>query len=309
MSNNSNTRPTASSKQQLAGALSRNSHSLVVMTPEEFLDFAITQQKSSGMTTDQVATWLDTLTQSSTHAFAESKKHWNLHESTVKMVGAYLPVASDAKKLRILALEMHKGGTIFGQYRVNTYKGRSYVILKGNAGLRSQLTGSRYLANNPKVVSMGIGKLGVANAIKGGVIISVIFSVAFHALEQLMNDEATWHHFVGDVSVDVASATAGAAIAWLVVSGMVGATAMAAIGPIALVVFAGGGATVALNALGDHFELANNLAELLKKAEQRMLANLQETQHEIRKGLNYAHEDPVGFLLKLFNVPYLEGFE
>ncbi len=59
-----------------------------------------------------------------------------------------------------------------------------FVILEDYAGLRTQLNGTRYLAN-PKVVSMAIGKLGAARAINGGVVISVIFSLGFHALDQL----------------------------------------------------------------------------------------------------------------------------
>lgn len=151
---------------------------------------------------------------------------------------------------------------------------------------------------------MAVGKLGVAKAIKGGVIISIVFTVVFHALDQLMNDKATWHDFFAGVAVDVAAATAGAAIAWGVVSAVVGATAMAAIGPIALVVVVGAGMTAALNAIGSHFGVTSKLAGLLKEAEQRMLDSIEEVKWEVRRGLNYADEDPVGFMRRLFGVPY-----
>ncbi len=203
-----------------------------------------------------------------------------------------------------MARDLQKGGSVFTKYRVNTHLGKAYVVFKGYPGLRTHLTGTRYLASNPKVISLGIGKLGAANAIKGGIVISIVFSVAFHALDQLLNERATWHDFVAGVSVDVVSALTGGAIAWGAVSVVVGATAMAAVGPIALVVVVGAGITYALNAVADHYSITERIAGLLKESEARMKENTRKMREEIRRGLNYADEDPVGFMHKLFGVPY-----
>lgn len=211
---------------------------------------------------------------------------------------------SDARVLAILAAEMHRGGHILSKYRVNIHAGQAYVVLKGYPGLRNQLTGTRYLLNNPKVISMGIGKLGAAQAIRSGVVISIVFSVAFHTIEQLINDRATWHDFLAGVTMDVATAVTGASIAWGAVSTVVGSTAMAAIGPIALVVVVGAGNTMALNAVSDNFELTERLAVMLKEAESRLVANMNQIKNEVRRGLNYANEDPTGFMHRLFGVPY-----
>ncbi|MFT7559108.1 MAG: hypothetical protein ACI93R_001012 [Flavobacteriales bacterium] len=179
-------------------------------------------------------------------------------------MGSFLPVLSDVKVLAALAYDLHKGGGVFSKYRINTHAGKSYVVFKGYAGLRAQLTSTRYLASNPKVVSMGVGKLGAANAIKGGLLITVVFSAAFHAVDQLLNDQATWHDFIAGVSVDVISAITGGAIAWGAVVAVVGGAAMAAIGPIVLMVFVGAGITYALNAIGDHYGLTEKVAAQLK---------------------------------------------
>jgi hypothetical protein len=295
---------TSQTNKQLITALSKNHHSLVIMAPNEFVEFALIQKKSNGMTDDQATAWLESIVQSASRGSIAAKQNWERFKSSIKNHGSYLPVWSDAKSLAALALEMHRGGDILSKYRINSYGGKNYVVLKGYAGLRQQLNGTRYLANNPKVVSMAIGKLGAAKAITGGVGISVIFSVTFHALDQLMNDKATWHDFVAGVTVDVAAATAGAAISWGVVSTVVGATAMAAIGPIALVVVVGAGITAALSAIGDHYELTSKLAGLLKESERRLLESIENVKWEVRRGLNYAEEDPVGFMHRLFAVPY-----
>lgn len=170
--------------------------------------------------------------------------------------------------------------------------------------MRQQLQGTRYLASNPKVVSMAIGKLGAAKAIKGGVVISVVFSVAFHSFAQLMDDTETWHNFVAGVGVDLAAAAVGGGIAWASVSLFVGASAMVAVGPIAVVVIVGAFATAGLGMVADHLGLTDKLASALKQAEQRMNESMNEIKNEVRRGLNYADEDPVGFMHRLFGVPY-----
>ncbi len=49
---------------------------------------------------------------------------------------------------------------VLGRYVEKSYNGVSYIsFFKGHAGLRPIFTGARYLADNPKVVSMGIGRL------------------------------------------------------------------------------------------------------------------------------------------------------
>lgn len=291
--------------QSLSNALSQNQHSLIVMCPDEFIDFVARQKQSEGLSKEGAYQWISSVVENAKELASRSKAMWNDYSAKVKAGGSYLPVLSDTKALALLAVEMRRGGHLLSKYQVKNYGGRAYVIIKGYAGLRQQLTGTRYLANNPTVVSMAIGKLGALKAIKGGVVISIVFSVTFHALDLLINDQATWHNFVAGVAVDVASATAGAAIAWSAVSAMVGATAMAAVGPIALVVFVGAGATYLLGLLADHFELTTRLSTLLKEAEARMRKSYEQTTREIRKGLNYAEEDPVGFMHRLFGIPYL----
>lgn len=289
----------------LEQSLKKNEHVLVVMDPKEFIDFVVRQKLRGGVSNEGVSEWMNSIIMNSKEISSTTKQGWQESKSHVKSYGSYVPALADTKVLAALAYDMHKGGNVFTTYQVKTYSGRSYVIFKGYAGLRSQLTGTRYLANNPKVVSLGVGKLGAAKAIKGGLVFSVVFSVAFHSIEQLLNDRATWHDFVAGVSVDVVSAVAGSAIAWSTVSTVVGAAAMATIGPIALVVVVGIGATYALSAISENYGLSKKLSQLLKEAESRMIQNLEKIQRETRRGLNYMDEDPIGFMHRLFGIPYL----
>lgn len=288
----------------LEQTLKNNQHTLVAMTSEEFVDFAISQKMATGMTIEQINEWLDDLIVAAPNIPDHVKQSWTRNKNSIKNKGSYLPVLGDVKILAVLAYDMKKGGRMFSKYRINTYAGKSYIVFNGYPGLRTHLTGTRYLISNPKVVSMGVGKLGAANAIKGGVIISVIFTVAFHAIEQVLNDRATWHDFVAGISVDVVSAITGGAIAWGAVSAFVGGTAMAAVGPIALVVLVGAGVTYALGAISDHYRITERLAKMLNESESRMRESYRSVKNEIRRGLNYADEDPLGFMHRLFGLPY-----
>ncbi|MCQ3830690.1 hypothetical protein HXX02_14715 [Microbulbifer elongatus] len=300
-----NTDSLRASDPDLERSLKKNEHTLVVMDPKEFVDFIVRQKLRSGMSREGVSEWMDSVVMESKKISSASKKLWQESKGHLKSYGSYVPALADTKVLAALAYDMHKGGDVFSTYQIKTYSGRSYVMFKGYSQLRSQLTGTRYLANNPKVVSLGVGKLGAAKAIKGGLVFSVVFSVAFHSIEQLLNDRATWHDFVAGVSVDVVSAVAGSAIAWSTVSTVVGAAAMATIGPIALVVVVGVGATYALSTISENYGLSKKLSDLLKAAESRMINNLEQVQRETRRGLNYMDEDPIGFMHRLFGIPYL----
>lgn len=290
---------------ELERSLKKNEHTLVVMNPEEFIDFIVCQKVRGGISREGVYDWMDSVIMKSGEVSPMTKQVWQENKSYIKSYGSYMPALADTKVLAALAYDLRKGGGLFTSYQIKTYSGRSYVIFKGYAGLRSQLNATRYLANNPKVVSLGVGQLGAAKAIKGGLVLSIVFTVAFHSVEQLLNDRSTWHDFVAGVSVDVVSAVAGSAIAWSTVSTVVGAAAMATIGPIAIVVVVGIGATYVLNAIGEHYGLSGKLSRLLKIAECRMRESVEGVQRETRKGLNYMDEDPVGFMHKLFGIPYL----
>ncbi len=295
--------------QALAMSLRKNDTTLVAMTSGEFLDYAIAVKTSQGMSRREAVDWLEaSLAMSST--WAATKQSWAHYKEKIKTGGSFLPVLLDLGTLRTLAVDLHKGGSAFSKYRVNYHGGKAYMVIAGYAGLREHLTSSRYLANSPKVVTMGIGKLGVADAIKTGLKVSVIFTVAFHAPDQLMNDEATWHTLVAGVTTDVVAAVTGGTIAWTIVAlHMGGAAAMAAVGPVVAVVIVGIVATSLLNYVASEYEIADRVAKRLVQAEERFLAGVRDMKNELRKGLTYADEDPVGFMSKLFGVPYFGRFK
>lgn len=78
-----------------------------------------------------------------------------------------------------------------GAYYVKEYNGKQYVILRGHAGLRPYLKGTKYLANNPRVVRLGLGPAGAASALKVTVVLSLTMFAADIVAQYIAGDGAT----------------------------------------------------------------------------------------------------------------------
>ena len=280
------------------------------MTAAEYFNFyAVNYQRQLRLSEQQAIEAINQLIQNSADIAESTKQSWQAHKDTIQLIGTLTPsLVLDMKVLTLLAREMHRSGSLFTQYQIKNYGGKLHVILKGYPGLRLHLTGTRYLANHPKVISMGIGLSGVKSALKGGGIFSVVFSIAFHSLDQLLDDTATWHNFVAGVSTDILAALAGVAATYAATAAFVAftGTAMLAIGPMIIVVAAGAVTAIALFRLFNHWELAKQVAVLLKQAEARFNERQYEFKSHARRLLNYAEEDPQGFMARLFGLPYIK---
>lgn len=318
----------------LDALLKKNSHTLVVMSPDEFWDFMKKYYQRKGYSEDDtIQLALQQLVKKGLIT-ETAKLEWEENRTMIKSAGGFIPSFVDAKALVVLAAEMKRGGNLFSKFRIQNYAGASYIILKGNPALRTHLTGTRYLANNPKVVSMGLGKAGAGNAIRGGGIVTVIFSVWFHGMDQLMRDELTWHHFVGGLAADVVIAAAAAGVSWaaVIAAAAIGLT----IGPLAAVLIVGTLASIGLSILFSD-KLTNLFVDNLKAIETTFKAinpsikkfrkiggiyfkaqlnqsllqlsnDIRNMKHSLNNAQELARRDPEGMLYKIFNVPDMRNF-
>jgi len=142
-------------KEALAKALAANSHTLFVMNAAEFFELALNIKRQQGMQQAEIRAWIKQLSLQS----PALGQLWERYNEQVKMFMSAIPVTVDAAALAVLAKDLSKSGNLQTKYQIKTYHGRNYVIVKGYPALRQHLTGTRYLASHPKVVSMGIGKM------------------------------------------------------------------------------------------------------------------------------------------------------
>jgi hypothetical protein len=285
----------------LAKALAANSHTMFVMNEAEFFELAVNIKRQQGLSEPQILSWFDMLSQQNPGL----KALWQRRGEGLKNLIAFAPSVLDSAALAVLAKELSKSGNVLTKYQIKNYHGRSYVIIKGYPALRQHLTGTRYLASHPKVVSMGIGKMGAANAIKGGFVLSIVLSVGFHALDQLLNEQKTWYDFVGGVAADVIYATGAFALSSLIVAVFLGGAVAATIGPLVIVVFSGFILSTLLYSFDSDIKFGEILAVLLQETERKIEQQVSSAKFQVSKINRDWNEDAVTFLHRVFAIPNL----
>lgn len=68
--------------------------------------------------------------------------------------------------------------------------GKEYVIITGRPGLRSVLKGTRYLAQNAKLIEVGIGKYSLNGEAIKGFKLSAYVAVGIELFEHFLSDES-----------------------------------------------------------------------------------------------------------------------
>ncbi|MBB1437339.1 hypothetical protein H5202_01390 [Shewanella sp. SG41-4] len=290
-------------KKKLAKALSENEYQLVQMNSAEFIELYISHKQKQGMTrTDAVENIGIVISQSS----LLGKQYWNKHNAKIKTGSGLIPLMTDIVALSALAIEMKRGGSAFSAFKTVTYSGQPYVVFQGYARLRRDLTGTRYLANNPKIVSLGIGKLGALKTITKGSILTILISGAFYSLEQMMNDTKTWHHFVGGMAVDIAIVSASSLITWAAI-GIAGTAATLTIGSMLVIVIVGVALVLVTNLFIDTEYWSDKISQSLSLAEKNLINNEDKLSADTNRLIDDYNHDPMRFLHKLFGIPYFHG--
>lgn len=240
---------------EVKSIVNQNAQTLDVLPAEELIE--IHRQHTSGATnTDQA--------------------------STIKASTSLGLVLLDVTKAQRIIRELG----LTGKVKVVTHRSKQYVIFKGDPRSRSILTGTRYSASNPKVVDMAIGRRGVNKAIVSGARISIIFTVPVNVLTHIISDDQTKAEFLSSVATDIAKASLIAAIATVAGSATAAITTVAA-GPIVMVIAAGIGATIGLDALDRRFGVTEALAEKLQDAYDDTVGELDRQAAEVSRRLKW----------------------
>ncbi|TNH43330.1 hypothetical protein EP164_12310 [Photorhabdus luminescens subsp. sonorensis] len=145
--------------------------------------------------------------------------------------------------------------------------GKKYIKLTGYPGVRDYLNATRYLANNPRIVSFGVGTLGIEAGISQGARFGIVFSAAYRAVELIFKDEYGLVDLFVNLTMDGAKLAISIGIATaantLIVSPLlaVGGSLML----VVLGVFAIGFLTsLALYWLDDHFKISETIIKNIK---------------------------------------------
>ncbi|EMJ9775556.1 hypothetical protein RGO69_002357 [Morganella morganii] len=146
--------------------------------------------------------------------------------------------------------------------------GNVYIRLSGHAGVRSFLDATRYLANNPKILYMGVGTLGQNAVSAGATRFSIVYSLAYRAVELIFKDEYTLTNFFVNVTMDMAKLMISMKISAAIVTGVMtfASIATGSVIVVSAVIFAVGVLiAIGLYAVDDYFGISESIIRELKK--------------------------------------------
>lgn len=169
--------------------------------------------------------------------------------------------------------------------------GRGIVIVKGYPGLRTVLTGTRYLASNAKIVKLAIGRIGIAAGMAEGALLTIVLYVGIDVLEYILSEHETLSMLSATLATDLLkvgiSSVAGAALGLAV-----GGLTTIAVGPLVVAILVATAVSFGLEALDTHYGITDKLAdaidtyaqELVEKHEAMQKA-IKSAPHKIERGL------------------------
>ena len=197
----------------------------------------------------------------------------NVNADVVALTQLIQSSAKSAKQIRLLG--------IMGRAYIKVAKnGRKYVIFKGNAGLRPNLQGTRYFAENPKISAFVVGNKSIIEDATKATKIAVIAFVAIDIIQELREDNFSLVSLGVRVTSDVLqaalAAAAGAAVG--VVLTVVGVPTV-----IAFVVVVATGFTVGviLTEIDRKFGLTAMARARMMSYEQEMLLQLSSAERKV----------------------------
>ena len=279
---------------------------MLIMNSAEFVDYIISVKMKQGYSRAQAVDWID----AQLKEYNSVSNKWERIKGDLKFgVGLY-PLFDDVRSLTVLAAALKQQGNVFGKFKIKVYNGSPAIIIDSYPRIREHLTGTRYLASNPKLFTVGVGKLEAAKSMKGGFIVTLIISVTFHALDQVLRDEKTWHDFVAGVAVDMAIVAATIAVTGLALMGLQTLGAVVAgvtAAPLIVVVIVGGGATLLSIAFKSEIDqLVNILTLSLRDMEEKVIAGLIKINPQKVNFDRNNNNNLFKYLHQLFGVPFID---
>lgn len=98
------------------------------------------------------------------------------------------------------------------------HKGVTYIKITGYPSVRRILNGTRYAANNPKILEIGIGKAGFNAGILNGARFCIYFAGAQRVIEYIFSSQHDVATFIGNITMDVAKVIVTIFITKIIVS-------------------------------------------------------------------------------------------
>lgn len=189
-----------------------------------------------------------------------------------------LALLDDAATLARIVSELG----IDGQVYPKTVNGRTYLIIKGYAGKRATITGTRYLITNPKIAHISVTPKQIVRGALKISIFQIVAYTAWNAIDAIfVQEDQQLATFLGKTTTDalkVAASASVAAIASMATAAAMGVSVLA-VGPLIIGVVV----AVAAGAVLDSIDTKYKLTERLIAATDRKLDELMRGPREFQR--------------------------
>ncbi len=145
--------------------------------------------------------------------------------------------------------------------------GNTYIRLSGHPGVRAYLNATRYLADNPRILYMGVGTQGMGAVSAGATRFAIVFSLAYRVVELIFKEEYTLVDFFVNVTMDMAKLAVATQVTTLVTGSIVTGALTAGVSVIAVAVgvfVVGALIAYALYKLDDEYGISEAIIKALK---------------------------------------------
>ena len=194
------------------------------------------------------------------------------------------------------------------KFYIKDMGGKTYVILKGFAGLRETLKGTRYLLNNPQVAAFAVTAKDIVSwsSILNGTKITILISSAFALIDYFTTKEgkADFTDIMVNLLTGIGKALIGYWTGALVTAGIVALAGSAIVTTIArgvvilpaLVVFAIGatvsiGVGILLNSKDDKYGFTSSIQEKVNELQESFNKKINSIEKDIDNALYNFYED------------------
>ena len=177
---------------------------------------------------------------------------------------------------------------VWGRAYIKEVNGKTYIIFKGNAKLRPDLKGTRYLAENAKVRCFVVGSKDLLKDAAHGVKIAVIAFVIIDIVAELSSDQPSLASLGVHITSDVLQAVVASAAGWAAGALILAATPAAPVVVVFVVVVAVGFVIgMTLTHFDNKYRLTERAAARMKEYENEFKRRWPAIKHE---AIDLAHQ-------------------
>ncbi len=162
-----------------------------------------------------------------------------------------------------------------GKVVLKTVNNTDYVIIKGYAGRRSFLTGTRYLSTHPKIMQLAVGRVGLKTTIRGGGVLTAYVTIGLELLKTVLGEKELTECGITIASdlIKIGIATIIGEAAAMMVAGTATVGAIAA-GPLIVAIMVGVFSMMLIDTLDAKFKITDRVVAIIEKAGEKIISEI-----------------------------------